>query len=262
MATGEQSCPTCGETERLRGQRDGDQIRVTCEACGHSWLRGQLTCRTCGGHDIVHRPQPMSRTPRGNQVAIVGWREVALCRSCDAEVAEESLGKNRPVPESYVPRAALNPATVTSTRPTGSTKRPTTRPAPPPTSAGTSPARAPDTSTTPARVSPAKKEPSPSAADPTARQAIEAFLTAAGTAADSLTMLMLGTHLGPASRLSDLGRAEASETLRRWFDHTWPSSNPRRVIAMASVRAALDHWAEQGWITDETQRALTTALRE
>ncbi|GAB2730959.1 hypothetical protein [Nocardioides pakistanensis] len=260
MAAGEHSCPACGETERLRGQRDGDQIKVTCEACGHSWVRGQLTCRTCGGHDIVHRPQPMSRTPRGNQVAIVGWREVALCRSCDAEVAAESLGKNRPVPENYVPKATLNPATVTPTRPPEGSKKPQPG-APPPPRTTNRPARTSNTPATPPPRSP-KQEPARKPADPTARQAIEAYLTAAGADADSLTMLMLGSHLGPASRLSDLGRDGAPDALRRWFDGTWPSSNPRRAAALASVRAALGHWADQGWITTDTWSALSAALGE
>ena len=49
------------------------------------WMRGAPRCKACGGSDLVTALQCMGRTPRGNQRAVVGRREISLCVSCDAQ---------------------------------------------------------------------------------------------------------------------------------------------------------------------------------
>jgi len=88
------------------------------------------------------------------------------------------------------------------------------------------------------------------------RQAIEAFLSA-NPDADSLAMLFLGQHLGPASRLETLDRPGTAESLVRWFDATWdPRQGERRRAAAAAITGAVDHWRAQGWVTEDLAAAL------
>ncbi|WP_344295219.1 hypothetical protein, partial [Streptomyces synnematoformans] len=98
----EMSCPSCGETEQLRGETAAGDIRVTCGSCGARWMRGAPRCAGCGGADIVARPQAMTRHSRGTQLSIIGWRELPLCRDCDGPALRTSLEENVPVPADYV----------------------------------------------------------------------------------------------------------------------------------------------------------------
>ncbi|MET9831810.1 hypothetical protein ABZ078_21480 [Streptomyces sp. NPDC006385] len=66
------------------------------------WMRGGVRCAECGGQNIVHRPQAMTRHSRGTQLSTIGWRELPLCRGCDVEVLEKSTSQNTPVPSDYV----------------------------------------------------------------------------------------------------------------------------------------------------------------
>ena len=77
-----------------------DGIEITCGRCGGSWARGTPRCKGCGGEDGVAQRQVMTRTPRGNQRAVVGHREVTLCPVCDARALDAS--RSAPLPESYV----------------------------------------------------------------------------------------------------------------------------------------------------------------
>lgn len=102
-------CPGCGEEQRLVGRQDEsaggpEGIVVDCLACGHTWPRGVRPCATCGGTDVVDRPQTMTRTPRGNQLAVIGTRTIRLCTRCDAEALRASLTHNQPVPDGYAAR--------------------------------------------------------------------------------------------------------------------------------------------------------------
>jgi ribosomal protein S27AE len=99
-------CPSCGESEELSGRPTEEGIRITCGKCGTDWLRdaAPATCATCGGADLQQRPQPVTAYSRGTQVSIVGWRTVALCVTCDADMLSRSLA-GKPVPGSYVPAA-------------------------------------------------------------------------------------------------------------------------------------------------------------
>lgn len=259
----------CGENERLRGRAVGDDIEVTCETCGAQWLRGAARCNACGRADVVTRPQVMTRHPRGNQLAIVGRRDLPLCPACDAGVIAESEAGNRPVPETYVsvflfgrevPRHAPRwaaPAAGTSgaeAAPAGSRTGPavaatptTSRPKP----VGKPPAKRPE----PARPEPARPK-EQGLSRPTVRQAIEAYLSAHPDA-DSLAMLFLGQHLGPASRLDALDQPGTAESLLRWFVATWDTrQDERRQAAAAAITGAVDQWRAQGWLAEDLAAGL------
>jgi hypothetical protein len=262
-------CPACGEDQRLRGRPSGDDIEVTCETCGAQWLRGAPRCNSCGRTDAVTRPQVMTRHPRGNQLAIVGRRQLPLCPDCDADAITESEAGNRPVPETYVSVFLFGrelphhrPATPAPASESGNAREasaervtntflaaaPTT---PTPKRKTTSPAT---------RQVPAQPEPTPpqerGLSRPTVRQAIEAYLSASPEA-DSLAMLFLGQHLGPASRLESLDRPEAADSLVDWFDATWDTrQSERRRTAATAITAAVDAWLAHGWLTEDLAAGL------
>lgn len=83
---------------------------------------------------------------------------------------------------------------------------------------------------------------------PTVRQAIDSLMTAHPTV-DPLTMLMLGRHLGPATRLTELDKSTNSAALERWVQSSWgDQSTDRRTAVAAALTLAVDHWREQGWL--------------
>ena len=92
------ACPSCGEDEALRGHREGDRIDLSCEACGHTWIR-DLTprCPQCGGLDLQTVPLAILEKGRGTQLSIVGTRPIDLCTVCDAAILQR-YNRNRPNP--------------------------------------------------------------------------------------------------------------------------------------------------------------------
>ncbi|MGY1836049.1 hypothetical protein ACI79P_13145 [Blastococcus sp. SYSU DS0510] len=99
-------CPQCGETEDLVGSRSAEGIRIACGSCGTSFLRDQrLRCATCGGSDLVRRPQVLTQFSRGTQLSVVGWKDTTCCATCDADALLRSERANGPIPADYVPRA-------------------------------------------------------------------------------------------------------------------------------------------------------------
>ena len=78
-------CPSCGESEQLRGTRQEDSILVRCEACGHTWKRDPEACPQCGSRTVVDRREPLMQKARGTQQSIVGYRIVKECGSCGNE---------------------------------------------------------------------------------------------------------------------------------------------------------------------------------
>lgn len=91
-------CPACGETEQLKGRRDGDSINLQCLACGEHWDRNvSPTCSRCGGDDMQAVPKAIVEKSRGTQLSVVGTRTVHLCSICDAETLE-IYHRNRPNP--------------------------------------------------------------------------------------------------------------------------------------------------------------------
>ena len=92
------SCPSCGETEALRGARAEDVIAMSCDICGHTWERSVApTCPHCGRSDLRAVPLAIVEKGRGTQLSIVGTRPIHLCVSCDSALLEQWQA-NRPNP--------------------------------------------------------------------------------------------------------------------------------------------------------------------
>ena len=73
----------------------------------------------------------------------------------------------------------------------------------------------------------------------------------AGSTADSTAMLMLGSHLGSATRLSELTRTDTPEKLNAWFERLHAGQGSSQQTARATVVAAVDHWRDQGWLSTD-----------
>lgn len=100
------TCPTCGETDNLRGQRGPEGLHITCEQCGTGWARDLApACATCGGHDLVIRPRAVTQYSRGTQLSLIGWQDIALCAACDDAMLRRSTSAGGPVPADYRPAA-------------------------------------------------------------------------------------------------------------------------------------------------------------
>ena len=103
------NCPNCGETEKLRGDRQGDVIRLSCLACRSEWDRNlKPTCQKCGSTDMQQVPLAILEKGRGTQLSVVGTRPIHLCSDCDAETLR-SYHQNRPNPlmPTDIPTAGL-----------------------------------------------------------------------------------------------------------------------------------------------------------
>lgn len=237
-------CPACGETDALSGTQTDDGIEIVCQTCGAAWLRGASRCKGCGRADSVTRAQIMTRHTRGNQLAIIGRREILLCPSCDAATMEASA--NAPVPDTYVSVFLFGDTTLPAVQPRPQAPAPATRrkekpPGPSATSTPATPSTGPAHSARQAATKPAPI--------PTVRQAIQSYLTA-DSSADSLTMLLLGQHLGPSERLSALDTPERAARLSSWFAATWgnqPAAS--RDSARRTLDRAFEHWRDHSWLT-------------
>lgn len=237
------ACPRCGETHALGGRPAADGIEVTCQVCGESWLRGARRCRTCGGPDVVEAAQRMTRHPRGTLRSVIGHRTVALCPRCDAAVIATLTSPAESVPETYVSRFLVSeaelpppvePAPGPRPRSRATAPRPSARP-----QASAQPRPAPDPPV------PAPKGP----ADPTVREAVEALLTSRDDV-DPTTLVLLGTRLGAATRLSRLDVEATRADVEAWLDRTWGTTeSPKRTRAVTTVGITMDHWRQQGWLT-------------
>lgn len=229
----EQRCPECGESERLDGSRQGDDIVVTCSGCGHSWVRGSLHCRTCGGDESVGWRQDMTRTPRGNQVSIVGRREVPLCPRCDAEMLKRCRAGLKSVPETYVSAFLFDRLRDTT---------------PPPSAP-----RAPESGligVTRDRQQRVPDRPIPKPTQmPTVRQAIQDYMVH-DAGADAFVMLMLGRHLGPSTRLDALDRPGLSAELDDWARTGGEAANEEATAG--AIRSIMAYWRRQGWLRSGT----------
>ncbi len=240
----EPACPACGESEALRGRASGEDIAITCGQCGAEWLRGEPRCKLCGRPGGVSAPQRMTRDPRGTLLAVVGVRQVPLCSTCDSEVLIAATRRHQPVPEGYVSRflfgaveerpARQSPpgASHPQRRAADSVSR-AVRPAPAPPA----PSTAPPQTGVPSRPT-----------DPTLRQATEAFLNEAGSSSDGLTMVLWGTEVGAATRLSRIDTPETAGDLARWVEETFGSCPERREQAVDVLRRATSYWTAQGWL--------------
>jgi len=75
-------CPACGEVDRLRGTRDGDGIKIECQACGHAWKRDPDVCPACGRRSMTDRRVPLIQKARGTQQSIIAYRIARECAHC------------------------------------------------------------------------------------------------------------------------------------------------------------------------------------
>jgi len=231
------TCPACGEAEQLAGTLVGDDIEVTCQACGARWMRGAPRCKTCGGAESISVQQRMTRHPRGTLLSVVGMREVPLCRTCDREVLDTALSEKRSVPEGYVSRFLFDAAT----------RKAVSDPSPPRRVRPAKPARA-RTVAPPPRPAPAVAETPSAPGDPTLRQAVEAYLGQVDGPTDSVALVLLGSELGSSVRLSTLDSTETAGRLADWVQRIWGSRADQRDRAVATLRGAFDYWRDQGWI--------------
>jgi transposase-like protein len=101
------ACPRCTTDEHLRGEREGDVIRITCEQCSLSWTRDPSPrCELCGTHDdVLAIPTPIFQKARGTQLSIVGVRTVYRCDSCNRRHNAEA--GYRQIPPDDNPAAGL-----------------------------------------------------------------------------------------------------------------------------------------------------------
>lgn len=82
-------CQNCGEDSELAGRRTAAGIQITCNRCGHRWMRDvDPSCRDCGSSDVVAFKEPLVQRARGNAYSIVGQKTIYLCASCDAPEIE------------------------------------------------------------------------------------------------------------------------------------------------------------------------------
>ena len=98
------NCPACGERDRLRGERDGELIILACEACGHRWERDpRPAARTAGAAIWSRPPRGVAEKVRGDQMSIVGYTKVPLCRVCDRAIIETLARSKAPLPPDAMP---------------------------------------------------------------------------------------------------------------------------------------------------------------
>jgi ribosomal protein L37E len=84
-------CPNCGETKKLRGQRDKDLVHITCQTCGNQWTHDPWKCATCGG-PLHERRKPLLQKARGTQQSIIGYNVVKECPRCDPPADQSTPG--------------------------------------------------------------------------------------------------------------------------------------------------------------------------
>lgn len=227
MPTPDVACPRCASTG-VSGVARGDGIVLRCEGCGHEWDRGRRGCSTCGGPELVTIPQLITTTPRGNQVSIIGRRQVLVCRECDAAGVSDYLERGVPLPSTYQSAARRVRVEPPSSHPRAVSSRPRSASSPRP-------------------VQPTAPAPSVTTAltDPTVRQAVEAFQEAEPDPF-ALALVMLGRDLGPASRLREPRTAASLADVDAWAERTFSGAN--RDAAVATVHAFVEHCRSRGWL--------------
>jgi hypothetical protein len=241
----EPMCPTCGNTDALQAWPSEDDIQVTCQRCGSTWIRGEPRCKRCGRAGGLSAPQ---RTTRKAGLAAVGSiRHVLLCSSCDREAIGDMFERNQPVPERYVSRFLFGEVVD---HPTGTGPASERRAAQSPQTAEPEPTKV------------ATRHPAPPAeapttlADPTVRQAIEAFLDTDPLGVEIMVLVLLGARLGSSKRLSGLNAKELADVLTTWVDHTWAPQTSQRAASTATVRSAFAYWRGKGWLQSDPSEGL------
>lgn len=86
-------CPSCGEDDKLSGERKDDVITITCEVCGMRWKRDlRPKCGNCGSENLSFRPQPLWSGGRGTMRAVSGLKDSWDCDDCGASDATRKGG--------------------------------------------------------------------------------------------------------------------------------------------------------------------------
>ena len=89
-------CHRCGEKENLTGNKVESGIQISCDRCGHRWMRDvEPSCPRCGSRSLLAFKEPMIQRARGNAYSIVGESTIHLCPDCDAAEIE----RRSPPPE-------------------------------------------------------------------------------------------------------------------------------------------------------------------
>lgn len=100
------SCPTCDTDAHLRGEPEGELIRLTCSACGTTWIRDPSPrCDRCGRTDVVGVPKAAWDKARGTQLSVSYITVVHLCPDCDGELLRRQRQTNSPLPPDVNPAA-------------------------------------------------------------------------------------------------------------------------------------------------------------
>jgi hypothetical protein len=244
------TCPSCAEPDRLTGTSSSDGIEITCHACGHRWLRGERRCRACGAAEAVVARQRMTTHPRGNQLAVLGIREVLLCPECDREVVA-GLGTDRMAPEGYVPRFSRGAPDDQPTTSPRSAHEPSSSPTRVVARAPSAASSAEQANAYPVRPG---ALPVPS---PTVRTAVASYLQTTSDPSAAAAMLLLGPSLGIATRLDRLDASRAGRELTAALDRSCGEGPGQRRLALVyAIRDALAAWVSRGWLPHETVQAI------
>ncbi|WP_375001912.1 hypothetical protein [Aeromicrobium sp. CTD01-1L150] len=226
------TCEQCGSTE-ITGRTADAEIELHCQTCGHRWARGARGCASCGGTELLTIPQLITTTPRGNQVSIVGRRQVVVCRDCDCDGVTAYLEHSTPLPPAYQSAARRITVDPTPSPPDAPRRRRTTSPRP-----------------TVTRPDPQVAHDDPESApthrltNPTVRQAVEHFQSAE-PGQDALVLIMFGRAVGPVSRLSEPQVRQVLATTDDWVAQNFSGST--REKAADTLRAFARHCAQHDW---------------
>ena len=234
------TCPACGETEQIVGTPHEGDIKLSCQRCGQSWLRGGRRCRGCGGTALVRLPQVMSRTPRGNQLAFIGAREIDLCPECDGTAVTESTTSNRPIAESYHSIYLLGPPTATPIAPS--------IPSPPAPKAGPATRGSERNRSGHRQQRTSAPAASPSTAPARVNEALTALTNDEGV--DVMVLVLLGRLLGTTTPLATLDSPHTAPRIAEWYQTTFARS-PKAEAARLTIQTIASRWRQKGWVTED-----------
>ncbi len=119
-ADDEITCPSCGDDEHLRGERSGDLIRITCDACEIEWDRDpSRRCPTCDSADLHPVPVAIIEKSRGTQLSILGTRPEFLCWVCDRDLIDAQRRSGTALMPDQMPTSAADKLATPGTRERG-----------------------------------------------------------------------------------------------------------------------------------------------
>lgn len=205
-----------------------------------------------------HRPPSAGHDPAlaGHSAVHIRWRELPLCRSCDAEALETSIAQNIPVPERLrrrLPRRC--PAAGGGSRAAGG-----------PTCSRTDPEARPwrrgQTDCSREEFTPGAPASGPAegcavtvhgAHRPAGhRRFHERVLRAGRCHGDAAAGHPLGSH----NRLTVLEEDGAADRLAGWSLGHWGNGGDRAQRCLSTICRAVDFWGARGWLAAEPAAGL------